>query len=216
MAEKNPYLSEMEQQMKDFVGWMHALDNKETTFEKVTAKLQEIVEQEAKLRKKYKIGSKYNVVRMQLGVLIDEVNKMWAKQNNIEEVKKPQREQLTEDEMLVYVYLFNAQGLILPSWEGVLTQRALFDHSINRPIYATKDQVEMILRSKPNAVKHAYIEVAIKQEDIMPAINGNTQQDQFGSPLLRLKQGALKQEKIKHFYYNNKIYRVTADGFKLT
>lgn len=179
--------------------------------EQVATILQEAIDHEKKLRDECDIGVRFNIIRSQLQGLHQRV------ENSIHEgeapVEKPKSAspELADDETLVYVYLFNAQGDTFATWKKFLTPRVLIEHSVNRPIYQELDQVEAVLRSRSMPARNAYIAVSVKKADILQSRQGSTFKDQFGFPLLRLRQGSLEVGNIKAFVHQGKSYQLTAD-----
>ena len=123
---------------------------------------------------------------------------------------KQLKSELAPDEVFVYVYLFNAQGLTLQSWHPMLARKVFYEYSVNRPIYSDKAHIESLVRSKANQAQHAYLTVAIKKVDIQPS--SEAQKDSLGHPLLKIKEGSLQLEKLSAFTHSNQDYALDEFG----
>jgi len=212
MSEEKKYLNDLNAQLTDCIEQIKTVGEDAAAIEKVFSLLNSIVVQEDELRTKYDIGVRFNVVRTQLQSVLKEFDKELAARAEESQDDEKEEQEISSDETLVYVYLFNAQGSILKSWQKLLSPGAMFEHSVNRPIYSELSAVEAMLREKPNIENHAYIIVAIKNADVLEANTETALKDQYGQPLLRLRQGALKTENIKRFVHLNREYNVSSEG----
>lgn len=178
--------------------------------------LQDIIDMEMAAREEFNIGARFSVLQSQLQkLLIDYREGMKVISSEFIE-SQSKKEELEEDEIVVYVYLFNVHGRRLNSWLQLLSPQGLMDMSVNRPIYAKKDHVEELLRSKADADLHAYIKVAVKKANVLMPLEESVLKDTIGNLLLRLKHAAIKQDKILGFYHQGKEYTFSKDaGFKL-
>jgi intracellular multiplication protein IcmQ len=210
--EKQPlekdYLTEAMQQLNKFSQDIRATDvNVTHPLEQMLQIVQKALDADSQLREKYQIGVHYNVIHTQLEALLNQLNEKVQEKKATEESKEIALK-IEADRSTVYVYLFNAQGSILKTWQKLLLPGALVEHSVNRPIYAEKEQIENVMRAKPNQTKLAYLEIMVNKDDILQLATGNAMKDQHGYPLLRLRQGALKVENIKNFVHNGKTYQI--------
>lgn len=212
MNDEKQYLQDLSAQLDGYIERVKSMDEGEEAVDKVLALLCALVEEEKQLRAKYEIGVRFNVVRTQLQSVLDAFEKEREEEVNEKAQQALPENEYTADETLVYVYLFNAQGDVLKSWQKLLSPGAMFEHSVNRPIYSVLSSVEAMLREKPNAENHAYIVVAIKKSDILESDSETTLKDQYGHPLLRLRQGALKTEDIKSFVHLHDDFQVSSEG----
>ncbi|MDR3491606.1 MAG: type IVB secretion system protein IcmQ [Gammaproteobacteria bacterium] len=153
-------------------------------------------------REKYVIGDKFKFIR-------DRFNALLADLESQQEVKTVASNQnlggIAEDEVTVYVYLFNAQGLVLQSWRGMFTPKLFYEYSVNRPIYGEKAHIESLTKSKANPVQHAYLSVTIKQKDILQS-GDSAPKDAMGNPVLKVREGALNIAKLVSFTHNAQEY----------
>lgn len=109
------------------------------------------------------------------------------------------------DEMLVYVYLFNAQGLQLSNWIPMFSSdAALKDYPVNRPIYVKRRHVEALINSKADPVQHGYLIIKVNKDTVDKTVAPCN--DNFGNPLYRLKSNALSKDKIVGFYHHQHLY----------
>ena len=120
---------------------------------------------------------------------------------------------LSPEEMLVYVYIFNAQGQSPASWQKLLHQSVFYEYSVNRPIYTDRSHVESFIRVKPNKMQHGYLTIAIKSADMLPAlVDSPIAKDINGNPVIKIKEGSLKFNRVISFSYNEHEYKVKESG----
>lgn len=209
MNEKQ-YLQDLKQHMDECIKELKELDQDELVDQDTFSIIKKTVEAEEILRKQHDVGVRFNVLRSQLRSLLDEVDK--AIHANKPKAPPIKNDTLDAHSRFVYVCLFNAQGDKTNTWPKLLNPQALLDHSVNRPIYASKEGIEAMLRAKANKNQQGYIEVAIKKDDVLNANDPNAFKDPLGFELVRIKQGALKMENIRTFTHNTKSYTVNPDG----
>jgi len=178
--------------------------------EKLQKLVLESIQADKDLRDQYQIGDKFRFIRdrlANLGLRVqEEINAMMQEiENKIDKV--------AEDETLVYVYIFNAQGVVLQTWQKMLSPSVYYEYSVNRPIYIEKAHVEAFIRNRPTKVQHGYLTVAIKKSDILPTPAGiEPPKDQNGSPLYKIREGSLKPNKLFSFTHQDIAYVVNAAG----
>lgn len=165
------------------------------------------VKQDEELRKKYQISNKFRFVRDRLQALLERLEQ----HVKTFEVVKSKITQTTSaaDEVIVYVYLYNTQGTYLRSWQNMLTPKVFYEYSVNRPIYSEKHHIETLLRSKENKLQHAYLTVAVRSQDILRSPESK---DSLGQPLLKVREGALRIEKLISLTHNEHDYKVDDEG----
>src|SRR5690348_10214678 len=107
-----------------------SIDDKQT--EKLLQLLRDAVAKDAELREKYQMGEKFRFIRERLQSLLAQAEEKIAamqadqvRQSNVAEM----------DDVLVYVYLYNSQGLVLQTWHKFLLEKVYREYSVNRPIY---------------------------------------------------------------------------------
>lgn len=157
--------------------------------------------QDNQLREKYEVGEKFRFVRERLNILAQTIEQDLA--TMVTTTKKIGRE-LAEGEVPVYVYLFNANGLILRSWLNMMTPRVFYEYSVNRPIYSEKSAIVSFLRLKPNKNQHAYLTIAMNPADIISAPDVNS--------VVKVKEGSLHFDKLLTFTHNDQDYVLTENG----
>lgn len=165
------------------------------------------LEKDKALRETYKTGEKFRFIRDRLHALAahveEDIRKIEAS------VKKPRV--LSKEEAPVYVYLFNAQGAVLSTWQKMLNPSVLYEYSVNRPIYANQADIEYLIRGKPNKAQHAYLTIMVLQSDILAQAENKEKQP---LSLVKVKEGALRYDKILFFNHNGLQYEV--DNGQLT
>lgn len=207
------YLDELRRLLEQITTKVMQLDQTEYIDDETYQIIKQASEAEAKLREKYKIGVRFNLIRTQLSAILEKIAKELGKNTDAKKQAEIDAEkQLKADETVVYVYLFNVNGKVIRTWQQLLTAQALFDHSVNRPIYLQKEHIEKIIRSKPNKDQQGYIEVIVKKQDVLEVGNEKSLQDTQGHPLARIKQGSLQPNNIKMFVHSGKRYQLTRDG----
>ncbi len=182
-------------------------DSKELK-EKLMKIVNEAVNKDAELRAQLQIGEKFKFIRDRLAALKQHVE---AALQTIQLDTDQEQLVVDEDEQLVYVYLFNAHGIDLQTWIKMLHPSVYYEHSVNRPIYGAKEHVESVIRNKANRTQHGYIEVAVKKAMILKKDDAGLK-DNIGNPLLKIKEGSLKPDRLISFYHNGHYYRMNEDG----
>ena len=93
----------------------------------------------------------------------------------------------------------------------MITPKIFYEHSVNRPIYLEKGQVEAIIRSKKTKVQHAFLTVSIKQVDIIQSVSGAAK-DSLGQDTARIREGSLHFNKLISFTHNEHVYIINKNG----
>jgi hypothetical protein len=165
---------------------------------------QTIVRNESKYRQEFNIGDRFRTIPNQL----HEIQLYLEEKLHIHEAAEKTAPRVLEnvDAQLVYVYLFNAQGKQLSRWTHMITPRLLAEYSVNRPIYEASKQIDALVGTKRNAEEHAYLTVAVDSEDVLA--QDHPVLDALGQPLLRLKETALKFDRIKAFTHQGHAHHV--------
>ncbi len=213
MTDEQGYLQELTKQLDHSILKLQSLDAEDPVDDETHQILKEAVDSEQQLRQNYDIGVRFNILKTQLHTIFDKVEKeIGIHQEEKNKNKNQTKKTLAEDETLVYVSLFNTQGKQLESWLRLLDNKSLYEHSVNRPIYANQNEIEEMLANKPNKEQNGYFIIAIKKNDIMADENTTTLRDPNGFPLLRLKQGAFNSGKIQAFIYRGQAYQIDKAG----
>jgi hypothetical protein len=207
------YLFEIGQYLSDCEGKAAALLTQDVTQHRADLKqlAQETVDQDGALREQHQIAQKFQFIHDQLTKAATECLQALSAAP-IEKKKTRAEEQPTQDEKVMYVYLFNAHGLQLETWFKMLSPAVFYDHSINRPIYQDKAQVDSFIGRKPNPMQHGYLTVIVKSQDILPVSVDAPLKDMYGYPLFKVKEGALHFDKCIAFTHNGHEYTVTEAG----
>lgn len=161
------------------------------------------------LREKYQIGEKFRFISDRLNALLTRIEESVDAFKKKSELKT---DTLSEDETLVYIYLYNAQGLVLQTWQKMLVPSVFYEYSVNRPVYNEKSHIEAVIRAKANKNQHGYIAVAIKKSDILPPTPGmELSKDSLGNPIIKVREGSLSFDKMISFTHNNINYKVSGN-----
>ena len=131
-----------------------------------------------------------------------ELAKLSVKADDTEMKAKP----LSELEVEVYVSLFQSDGYNISKWAMQL--RSLDRYVVGRPVYQSEEGVQARLRARTQAsANEAYAVVIVKKTEILSAATGAVLKDQFGHPLVTLKEKALKLGRIAAFVHQGVRYR---------
>ena len=184
-------------------------DETETTSSLHTL-IDDMIKYDQKLREQYQMGNKFIFVHDRLKML-----SMYAEMHSsASPTHKEKKEGFKKEdsEVFVYVYLFNAHGLHLATWMRMLSPTLFYDHSINRPIYQDKTQVEGFIARKPNRAQHGYLTVVVNKNDILPGTSDAPLKDMYGYPLIKVKEGTLHFDKCTSFTHQGHDYQLTNKG----
>jgi len=216
MSNESQYLNEVAKVLERYADQLAEIEQDHGVSKEEILLIERAIKEEADLRERYALGARFSIIANQLNSLRDGAILHINNRENHNHIRDDfEGVKIGEDERRVYVYLFNAQGSVLSSWGKLLARRALLDHSINRPIYTELNDIEELLRTKKELANHGYLEVIIKNEHILSDSKSFAFRDALDHPLLRLKQGALKSEKIVRFVLEEKCYQVTEEGHLL-
>lgn len=167
------------------------------------------MQRDEELREKYGMDNKFRFVRERLQSFFQQLEqelKITA-EGSAQQIKKGE---LLEDEIAVYVYLYNVNGSVLSSWQSLITPNVFYEYSVNRPIYIEKSHIESLLRAKSNKAQHAYLTVAIKAAQI---IRTETEmKDSLGNPLVKIREGSLSFDRLLGFTCNDQEYILSDKG----
>lgn len=169
--------------------------------------VREAIRRDEALREKYQIGEKFRFVRDRLQVVLEQLEK------HIDTMKTEEKkvvEGALSDEVLVFVYLYNTQGLVLQTWFNMVTPKRFYEYSVNRPIYLERAHVESLVRSKSNKSQHAFLTFAAKQVDIVQS--EDSPKDVLGNRVVKVRDGALSAEKFISFTHNEQDYVINEQG----
>lgn len=114
------------------------------------------------------------------------------------------RQPLNEQEVEVYISLFQSDGYNINKWAMQL--RSLNRYVVGRPIYKNEADVEKRIRLRNVAGNEAYVAVVIRKTDLQADTFATPMKDQFDHPLLLLKETALKNGRIHAFVHQGIRY----------
>jgi hypothetical protein len=178
--------------------------------DKLLQLIQEAIKQDNELRLTLHIGDKFRFIRDRLNALLLHLEKNALSLSLAVKGSQSHIEQMKENETIVYVYLFNAHGLTLTTWQNMLKPELFYEYSINRPVYLEKTQIESFIRSKTNKAQHGYISVVVQKEHVLKGTN--LVKDVIASPVVKVKEGALHFENLVSFTHAGKDYLVNANA----
>lgn len=185
-------------------------DNEQEQLKLLIGLIQEALQRDAQLRQAHQVGERFRFVRDRLQTLLETIEKETAITEDV--VKLAPEVKVEEDELLVYIHLYNAQGAVVRTWQGMITRKAFFDFSVNRPIYQDRKHIEAFIRSKPNKAQHAYLTVAMKKDRVLPPSEEGGLKDPLENPLLKVKEGSLRYERLVSFTHNESMYELSEQG----
>ncbi len=180
-----------------------------TDKEKLLNYMQEAIRQDKTLREEYGMGDKFRFIRDRLTALQQQVESNLSEL--IEETENKEKF-ATEEETLVYVHIYNAQGLVVKTWQKMLSHTVFYEYSINRPVYAEKSAIESFIRSKPNKVQHGFLTVIVKKNDVMVSADNSTLKDAIGNSLIKVREGSLAFHQLISFTHNGNEYVISESG----
>lgn len=155
-------------------------------------------------REKFKIGEQYSFIPEKLQATLKRLeDSLDYSEETITSSLPPWHRDIAENEQLVYIYLYNAQGKDIHVWERLLSNKSLAEQCFSRPIYANRDDAERILRSRDDALQHAFIAVVVKKNHVITSHNLT---DPTGNQRVRLVENSLKTDNIIEFFHNGKAY----------
>jgi len=176
-------------------------------YAKLVQLIKSVLQYDEALREKYKVGERFVFVRTRLQGLISELEATHSVVAQHQTTSEKDAS-VKEDYVTVYVYLYNAQGLQIRSWAALLTPKALYEHSINRPIFIDKNEIESLLRVKSNPMQHAYLTVSVVRNDVLSPPS----EDQTKQIGLRVREGAFHIERIISLTHNGQEYTLDVGG----
>lgn len=112
--------------------------------------------------------------------------------------------QLGKNSVAVYILVFQQQGHNLSKWAQML--RGLGRYVLGRPIYATAELVESVIRNKLSHDHEGYVKVAVEKTAVLAGEQLSTRKDRFGNELITLPAGAVSSHNILEFVQGKKRY----------
>lgn len=185
------------------------MSNEKEQREKLLQLVRAAVTQDKELREKYQVGDKFRFIRDRLHALLARVEESL---DTLQKQTEQKTDQILDDEMVVYVYLFNAHGLAFQTWLNMLNPSVFYEYSVNRPIYTEKSFVDSFIRSKTTLTQHAYLTIVIKKQDVIHDTELDASKDAIGNPIVKVKEGSLHVEKLISFTHNGHEYVLNEAG----
>lgn len=210
MTEESKYLQHVSEMLKQYAEKIRNLRASDASVKRMHQLLKEVRAREEALRDVTKIGVRFNVLRTQVQRALDEFEQELSTiQVDSGHEKIDINKTVADNELCVYVYIFNSQGHEFSTWQSMMKSSSVREHGVNRPVYVKLDHIEEVLRAKAPREHHGFLEIIVKKSDILSL---DAMHDKFHHPLARLKEGALKSERILRFHVNRKDYNVTSEG----
>ncbi len=176
---------------------------------KLLAAIHRAIQRDGELREQYQIGDRFRFVKDRLRALADELEQS---ANQRLAYKAKNLKELAADEVIVYVYLYNTQGLQFRTWQNLVTAKVFYEYSVNRPIYSDKSHIEALLRTKSNSAQHAFLSIAVKADQLIKLPLETAPKDVAGNPVIKVKEGSLRFEKLLTFTHQDQEYRLNEEG----
>ena len=172
------------------------------------ALLAELSQADQRLREQYQVDNKFQFIRNNIQTVRDQIKTLieahTAPTDHPSHTADP-----NDNEVPVYVYLYNTNGIDLTTWKNMFTTSLLYDHSINRPIYQEQIQIEGFIKRKANQTQHGYLTVIVNRNDMLTS---SVSKDAYGSPIIKVKEGSLSFNKPVLFTHNGHTYIVHPSG----
>ena len=121
-----------------------------------------------------------------------------------DEIERHTVAQLSEDSVAVYILVFQQQGHDLNKWTQML--RGLGRYVLGRPIYATAEMAEAVIRNKLSQEHEGYVKVAVEKSALEAGKQLSKRKDRFGNELITLPAGAVNSRYILEFVQGKKRY----------
>ncbi|HEX4044817.1 MAG TPA: type IVB secretion system protein IcmQ [Gammaproteobacteria bacterium] len=201
---------------ENFSAWMEECDKlsalphtaKKEQKESISKLARTMLAEDKALRDQFQIGDKFRFIRDRTQAVVTKIDESMLEMQQEERVYV---KALVEDEVEVYVYLYNSHGLSLKTWVKMVNPSVYYEYSVNRPVYVEKAHIQQVIRNKTNKMQHAFLTIAVKKTDILPTTD-EALRDPVGHPLVKVKEGALHAEKLIAFTHNDMDYVVDHRG----
>ncbi|OGT45596.1 MAG: hypothetical protein A3E83_04065 [Gammaproteobacteria bacterium RIFCSPHIGHO2_12_FULL_41_20] len=171
--------------------------------------IRNLVEQDKKLREQYQMGDKFRFIHDRLHALL---KKLQEELTMVETAKKLALQKIDEGDILVYVHIYNTQGSTFSTWQKMLLPSLFYEYSINRPIYSKKEYIEALLHAKNPRIQHAYLTIAVNPDAVFQSDENTAPKDAIGNPLIKVKEGSLRLEKLATFTHEGQNYSINDKG----
>ena len=119
-------------------------------------------------------------------------------------VQAPEDYVLKEDEVKVYISLYQAEGHDMKKWE--LQLRSIESYTTGRPVYKNEDDVRKTIRQKVVQTSEAYAIAVVAKSKILANEFTAKKLDRSGHELLVIEALAIKPKDVIEFVHLNKRY----------
>lgn len=171
--------------------------------------LKSLVAKDSALREKHNIGDRYKVIATRLRGLVQFVERNTDMEKALEQLSSQSKDELSDSQTLVYVYLFNANGRWLQRWAQMFSEKNLYEYGFNRPIYSSEKAVQSYINSRKFKDEHAYVAVVVNKDDVSEGQAHLT--DSLEQPLIKIKEAALLMDNISYFWHKEEKYSLVRD-----
>ena len=155
-------------------------------------------------REKFKIGDQYGFIPEKLSSILKRLENNLDYSQEAAAISRPAwYRELADDEQVIYIYLYNAQGKDKFVWERLLSSQSLSEYSFSRPIYLDRANIEKILRNRGDSPTHAFIAIIVKKKNIIATQNSA---DPEGNQRIRLAEKSLSPDNIIEFFHGGQRY----------
>lgn len=111
---------------------------------------------------------------------------------------------LEENEIKVYVSLYQAEGHDMQKWEGQI--RSIHAYMAGRPIYKSEEEVKTVIRQKLLQISEAYAVAVIDKSKILANEFSMKKVDRQGFELMTIELGALSFANVIEFVHLGRRY----------
>jgi intracellular multiplication protein IcmQ len=115
------------------------------------------------------------------------------------------RAHLSASHKIVYVSLYSSEGVSIGSWEKIIAN--LPRQIVSRPVYATEEDVQNIIKTKEKKINEAYAVFYVEAAAILDLGADKSMVDKLGKPILVLKDNAIILENIEYFVHLSGKYQ---------
>ena len=166
--------------------------------------VREVIEEDKARREKFKIGEQYDFIPEKLQTILKRLeDNLDYSEEPITSSIPPWHRNIAEDEQVVFIYLYNAQGKDIHVWERLLSIKSLAEQCFSRPVYLNRSDAEKVLRHRDNAPQHAIVSVIVKKNHI---ITSQTLLDPLDNQQVRLTENSLKTDNLIELLHQEKTY----------
>lgn len=117
---------------------------------------------------------------------------------------------LTQGECNVYVVLHQTAGQNMELWQRAL--HAIESCGFGRPIYTKEEYARLLVSANGAKDTDAYAEITVKNDDVIHGHDEGSMLDKLEQPMVTMRPGRLKSDKIKKFVHHNDINYVFING----